>query len=823
MTNTWQDIKNADVVLVMGGNAAEAHPCGFKWVMEAKIENKAKLVVVDPRFTRTASVADLYAPIRPGTDIAFLSGVMLYLLENDKIQHDYVRAYTNASLIVKDGFAFEDGLFSGYDEEKRSYDKSSWDYELDEQGFAKIDDSWQHPRCVMNLLKKHLERYTPETVSRICGTPQDKFLKVCELIASTSSPERALTSLFALGWTQHSVGSQNIRSMAMVQLLLGNIGVAGGGMNALRGHSNIQGLTDIGLLSSLMPGYLTMPKDPEGTFDSYMSTRQFKPLRPNQMSYWQNYKKFFVSLMKAVYGNAATAENNWAYDWLPKLDVPDYDILRAFEMMDQGKMNGYICQGFNPMQAFPDRGKIRRSLSKLKYLVVVDPLDTETANFWQDYGPQNPSDPESIQTEVFQLPCTCFAEESGSLVNSARWLQWHWKAADAPGEAKTDIFIIAGLYRRMKALYAKEGGAFPDPLLNLSWNYADPEEPDPAEMAKEMNGRALADLKDANGNVLVKAGQQLDGFAQLRDDGTTMSGCWIFSGSFTEKGNLMARRDATDPREAGIAPNWAWAWPANRRILYNRASADPKGNPWNPEKPLIKWNGAAWVGFDVPDYGVTVKPEDSMGPFIMQQEGVGRLFARGTMAEGPFPEHYEPFESPSENVLHPKVKSNPAARVFARDRADFGTAADFPYVGTTYRLTEHFHYWTKHAKINSILQPEEFVEIGEVLAREKKIEQGGWVRVWSKRGQVICKAYVTKRIKPMMVDGKPVHVIGCPIHWGFTGVARKGYGANTLTPSVGDANSQTPEFKAFLLNIEPTQRPPAIDLAQGPRTAGRSA
>jgi formate dehydrogenase major subunit len=491
--------------------------------------------------------------------------------------------------------------------------------------------------------------------------------------------------------------------------------------------------------------------------------------------------------------------------------------------MDQGKMNGYICQGFNPMQAFPDRGKIRRSLSKLKYLVVVDPLDTETANFWQDYGPQNPSDPNGIQTEVFQLPCTCFAEESGSLVNSARWLQWHWKAADAPGEAKTDIFIIAGLYRRLKALYAKEGGAFPDPLLNLSWQYADPDEPDPTEMAKEMNGRALADLKDANGNVVLKAGQQLDGFAQLKDDGTTMSGCWIFSGSYTEKGNQMARRDATDPREAGIAPNWAWSWPANRRILYNRASADPKGNPWNAEKPIIKWNGASWVGFDVPDYGPTVKPEDSMGPFIMNAEGTGKLFARAGMAEGPFPEHYEPFESPSDNVLHPKVKTNPAARIFPSDVVQLGNSSDFPYVGTTYRLTEHFHYWTKHAKINAILQPEEFVEIGEALAKEKKIEQGGWVRVWSKRGQVICKAYVTKRIKPMMVDGKPVHVIGCPIHWGFTGVARKGYGANTLTPSVGDANSQTPEFKAFLLNIEPTQRPPAMDLAQGPRNGRRSA
>jgi formate dehydrogenase major subunit len=822
MTNTWQDIKNANVVLVMGGNAAEAHPCGFKWVMEAKIENKARLVVVDPRFTRTASVADVYAPIRPGTDIAFLSGVMRYLLEKDAIQHGYVRAYTNASLIVKDGFAFEDGLFSGYSEEKRAYDRSSWDYELDEQGFARIDDSWEHPRCVINLLKQHVARYTPQMVSRICGTPVDKFLEICALIATTAKPDKALTSLFALGWTQHSVGAQNVRSMAMVQLLLGNIGVAGGGMNALRGHSNIQGLTDVGLLSSAMPGYMSLPKDGEATFDAYMASRQFKPLRPGQTSYWQNYRKFFVSFQKAIYGPAATAENNWAYDWLPKLDVPDYDVLRIFEMMNNGGLNGYICQGFNPLQAFPDRGKIRRGLAKLKYLVVIDPLDTETANFWQDFGPQNPSDPAAIQTEVFQLPTTCFAEENGSLVNSARWLQWHWKAADPPGEAKTDLWIVANLYHRLKALYGAEGGALPDALLNLTWDYTDPGDPDPVELAKEMNGRALVDVKDAGGALLLRAGQQLDGFAQLRDDGTTLSGCWIFAGSYTDKGNQMARRDASDPRDAGIAPNWAWAWPANRRILYNRAGADLAGKAWNPSKPLIEWNGSRWVGVDVPDYGPTVKPEDAIGPFIMNQEGMGRLFARQGMAEGPFPEHYEPLESPADNLLHPQVKSNPAARVFAADRQAFGTSDAFPYVGTTYRLTEHFHYWTKHAEINAILQPQEFVEISEALAREKAIEQGGWVTVSSKRGSVICKAYVTKRIKPLMIDGKPVHVVGCPIHWGFTGMARKGYGANTLTPFVGDANTNTPEFKAFLVNIERAEQPPVADLAQGPRIARAS-
>jgi formate dehydrogenase major subunit len=807
MTNTWQDIKNANVVIVMGGNAAEAHPCGFKWVIEAKIENGAKLVVVDPRFTRTASVADLYAPIRPGTDIAFLNGLIRYLLEKNAVQHEYVKHYSNAGLIVKAGFHFKDGLFSGYDEEKKTYDKSTWDYELDEQGFAKVDDSWQDPRCVINLLRGHVDRYKPDMVSRITGTPQDKLLAVYELLATTAAPDKALTCLFALGWTQHSVGSQNIRTMAMVQLLLGNIGIAGGGMNALRGHSNIQGLTDVGLLSNAMPGYLTLPEDNETSFDAYMSTRQFKPLRPGQISYYQNTRKFFVSFQKAMFGDAATAENNWAYDWLPKLDIPLYDIIKAFEMMNQGEMNGYICQGFNPLQAFPDRGKIRRGLSKLKFLVTIDPLDTETSRFWEDFGRQNPADPSKIQTEVFQLPTTCFAEENGSLVNSARWLQWHWKAAEPPGEAKSDIWIMSGIYHRMRELYRKEGGAYPDPILNMTWDYTDPTDPDPEELAKDMNGRALADLKDATGAVTVAAGKLLDGFAQLRDDGTTACGCWIFSGCYTEKGNQMARRDATDPREQGIAPNWAWAWPANRRILYNRASADLKGKAWNPAKPIIEWNGKQWTGIDVPDYTPTTSPSDGVGPFIMNAEGTGRLFAREMMVEGPFPEHYEPLESPSPNVLHPKVHSNPVARVFADDRADFGSPSAFPYVGTTYRLTEHFHFWTKHGLMNAILQPEEFVEIGEVLAKEKGIGQGGWVRVSSKRGFIVCKAYVTKRIKPMTVDGKPTHVIGVPLHWGFTGQARKGFGANTLTPSVGDANTQTPEFKAFLVNVEKANGP----------------
>jgi formate dehydrogenase major subunit len=578
-------------------------------------------------------------------------------------------------------------------------------------------------------------------------------------------------------------------------------------MNALRGHSNIQGLTDVGLLSASMPGYLVLPKDSETTFQQYMSTRQYKPLRPGQVSYWQNYGKFFVSFQKAIFGDTARVDNDWAYDWLPKVDGGGYDIIRAFEMMNNGQMNGYICQGFNALQAFPDQDKIRKGLSKLKFLVVIDPLDTETSRFWQNFGPHNPVDSASIQTEVFQLPTTCFAEETGSLVNSCRWLQWHWKAADPPGVAQTDTWILSGLFHRVREMYRKEGGAFPDPILNLTWNYTNPVDPSPEELAKDMNGRTSADIQDPSGAVTLHAGQLLDSFAQLRDDGTTTSGCWIFTGCYTEKGNQMARRDATDPREQGLAPNWAWAWPANRRVMYNRASADLAGKPWNPQKPIIEWNGSQWAGIDVPDYVPTIAPSAGVGPFIMNAEGVGRLFARDLMAEGPFPEHYEPLESPTPNVLHPKVNSNPAARVYADDRAVFGTAADFPYVGTTYRLTEHFHGWTKHALINAILQPEQFIEIGEALAKEKGIDQASWVRVTSKRGFVVCKAYVTKRIKPMLVDGKPTHVIGVPIHWGFTGQTLKGYAANALTPSVGDANVETPEFKAFLVNIEKTSPP----------------
>lgn len=812
MTNSWTDIRNTDLVVIMGGNAAEAHPCGFKWVTEAKANRGAKLIVIDPRFTRSASVSDVYAPIRQGTDIAFLLGLINYCIQNDKVQWDYVKAFTNAAYVVKQGFTYKDGLFSGYDEAKRDYDKSTWDYDIGPDGFAVVDETLANPRCVWNLLKNHVAVYTPEMVERICGTPKQKFLQVAKMIAETSAPNKAMTSMYALGWTQHSKGSQNIRAMAMLQLVLGNIGIRGGGMNALRGHSNIQGLTDIGLMSNLLPGYLTLPTQKEPDLATYMSTRGFKPLRPNQMSYWQNYKKFFVSFQKSMWGDAATPENDFAYDYLPKLDLPGYDLLRAFELMHQGKMNGYFCQGFNPLQAAPNKKKVIESLSKLKFLVIMDPLDTETGRFWENHGPYNDVDPSQIQTEVYQLPSTCFAEDDGSLVNSGRWLQWHWAGGTPPGEAKRDTWIMAQLYLRLKELYTKEGGAFPDPIVKLTWPYADPSDPKAEELAQEINGRALARVTDTADptKVLAEPGKLLPAFAALRDDGSTACGCWIYSGCFNENGNNMARRDTTDPDDAGFYSKWAFSWPANRRILYNRASADLTGKPWDPSRKVIEWDGAKWSGYDVPDIVPTAKP-DQVGPFIMNPEGVSRLFTRGMMRDGPFPAHYEPFESPIVNPVAPKVRGNPAARVFQGDMAQFAEAAsqEFPYAATSYRLTEHFHFWTKHVIVNAVMQPEFFVEISEQLAAEKGITKGGWVRVWSKRGSVVAKAMVTKRIRPLTCDGKTIHIVGIPLHWGFTGAAKKGFGPNMLTPFVGDANIETPEYKAFLVNIEPAPGPVA--------------
>jgi formate dehydrogenase major subunit len=835
MTNSWTDIKNADLVLIMGGNAAEAHPCGFKWITEAQQSRKAKLVVVDPRFTRSAAVADYFAPIRVGTDIAFLGGVINYLLSNNKIHLDYVKLNTDAAFLTKPGFNFENGFFSGYNEGKRNYDKSTWGYQMGEDGFVKVDETLQDPLCVFQQMKKHYARYTPELVSKITGTPKDQFLKIAEMLGETAATNKVMTICYALGWTQHTVGSQNIRTMAMIQLLLGNMGRPGGGINALRGHANVQGITDMCAYSEVLSGYMSAPTEADVDRETYLKARTPKPLRPNQMAFPQNFPKWHTSLMKAYYGNAATKDNDFAYDWIPKRDGA-YDILAMFERMHQGKMNGFICQGFNPLAAVPNKKKLSQALTKLKYLVIMDPLETETSEFWKNFGPLNDVDPTKVATEVFRFPTSCFAEETGSFTNSSRVISWKEKAVDPPGEAKTDSEIMARLFNKLKGMYAKDGGTLPEPIAALAWPYINANVPQPAELLREINGKALADVfalpappapvvpgkpgapapKPAPAPAaaaaatppvpLVKAGEQLPGFAMLRDDGSTSCGNWIYCGVWSQAGNLSARRDNSDPTGLGVHPNWGFAWPANRRILYNRASADKDGKPWDPSRKYLAWNGTTWAGgADVPDMRPDAAPEQGVGAFIMNPEGVARLHAVG-MNEGPFPEHYEPFETPvGVNLMcptNPKAVSNPAARVYKGDLEAFGKKEEFPYAATTYRLTEHLHYWTKHSRSNAIVQPSPFVEIGDELAKEKGIKNGDMVKVRSNRGEVIAACVVTKRMKGLDVNGKKVHHVGIPIHWGFKGVTHNGYLANALTPFVGDANSQTPEFKAFLVNIE---------------------
>ncbi len=800
MTNHWVDIKNANLVLVMGGNAAEAHPVGFRWAIDAKINNKAKILVIDPRFTRSASVADEHVRLRPGTDIAFLSGVLNYMITNEKYQKEYVREYTNATFIVRDDFDFAEGMFSGWNDAKKQYDRTSWNYEFDEDGYARRDMTMTHPRCVFNLLKKHVSRYTPDVVSNVCGTPEADFIKACEMITETAAPDKTMTSLYALGWTEHTVGAQNIRTMAVIQLMLGNMGMPGGGINALRGHSNVQGLTDVGVMATALPGYLALPNERFATLDAYLEGNTPKTTGRGQVNYWGNYPKFFVSQLKTLYGDKATPYNEFGYHWLPKWDKM-YDTMRFMDMMENGEVTGFLVQGYNVIASMPNTHKSVRALSKLKFLVVIDPLDSETANFWQNHGEFNDVDTASIQTEVFNLPSSCFAEEEGSITNSGRWVQWHWKGADVPGEGKDDAEIIAEIMMELRELYEKEGGAGSESFLNMRWDYSKPRSPGPDEIAKEINGRALEDLTDANGNTVLKKGQQVSSFAQLRADGSTACGMWIYAGCWTEAGNQMARRDNSDPSGLGNNLGWSWAWPLNRRILYNRASLDPSGRPWDPKREIISWQGNKWGGFDVPDF-TAAAPGSGVNPFIMQPEGVGRLFAIDKMAEGPFPEHYEPIESPiGTNPLHPNVVTSPTVRVFDNDR-QFGTSEQFPYVCTTYRVTEHFHTLTKAAKLNAITQPEAFAEISETLADKIGVKAGDMVKVTSMRGFVKVKAVVTKRVKALQVNGQTVEVVGLPIHWGFKGEARKTYLTNVLTPSVGDSNTQTPEFKAFLVNIE---------------------
>ena len=879
MTNGWVDIKNTDMMLIMGGNPAEAHPCGFKWVVEARRQRNAKLIVVDPRFQRTASQADIFCQIRAGSDIAFLGGLINYALENNRFNKEYVTNFTNAPLIVKKGFKLaEDGVFSGLDTTASppKYDVSSWNYEeggnLTGTAAAAIaagdgpatpetaakaspssaqatgqgpgqghtgggpagakggagapalppdtsyDLSLEHPRCIFQLLKKHYSRYTPEMVSSITGIPADQCKKAWDLFTSIrkdGDAKKVATIIYAVGWTQHSFGSQIIRTAAMIQLLMGNVGRAGGGVNALRGHSNIQGATDLAGIFDILPGYLKVPTPADqdwATYSKRITPTASKPKEWDSFNYWSNTPKFAVSFMKAMYGDAAKKENNWALNYLPKIDRK-YSWVEQWDNMFQGKIKGVMSFGMNGVAIGPNSQKNIDALKKADWLVVGEIYADETSSFWESPGITD-DEKKQIKTEVYRLPCAGFAEKDGTFVNSARWLQWKWAAVDPPGEAKLDQEIIARIFLGVRALYQKEGGKFPDPILNATWAYTNPNNPSLSEVAKEINGKALADLHDDKQTPTdIKAGQQLPGFAWLKDDGTTTSGNWIYCGSWTEAGALTQRRDPSDPSGLGIHPNWAWSWPANRRVLYNRASCDVSGKPWDPSRKQIWWNEATgkWAGNDVPDFKPDSNPKDHMGPFIMNPEGLGRIFVPlAGMADGPFPEHYEPIESPLANPLHPNQSNNPVVKKYSTDKDKYGTPEQgFNIICTTYRLTEHYHYWTKNNPMNMQLVPEPFVEIPKELADKLNIKGGDKLKISSIRSSYYAKAMVTGRIKGMQLAGKSekTYQIGIPIHWGYRGINdgrpdNERVLANNLSPTVTDPNAYTPEFKGFLVKIE---------------------
>jgi formate dehydrogenase major subunit len=626
MTNGWTDVANADVILVMGGNPAENHPVGFRFVMEARLKRKAKIVCVDPRFNRTAAVADIYVPIRAGTDIAFLGGLIHAALSSGRYQTEYVRQHTNASFLIDDGYSFDGGHFSGWNASQNAYDKSTWIYELDGNGLAKTDPSLEHPRCVFQLMQRHYARYVPEQVARICGCTEEEFRQAADAVLMAAAESKSGTVLYALGWTQHSHSVQLIHAAAMLQLLMGNIGMPGGGVNAQRGHANIQGSTDMGAWN-MLPGYLKLPRASWQTLDEYLRANSPKALRANSLNYWRNTPKFMVSLLKAYYGQNAAKASDFGYGWLPKTgDADNHSWGYLFDRMYAGGIEGLISFGMNPVANGPNTSKMLAALAKLKWLIVAENLETETAAFWnaktlaaKDY-PTAP-DAAQIQTEVFLLPASCFAEKDGAFVNSSRWLQWKEAALDPPGEALRDQEIISRLFLRIRELYRQDGGAAPEPLLNMTWDYANPQCPSLAEVAQEINGRDLT------------SDRQVSGFGELRDDGATRCGNWLYAGSYTEAGNMMARHGQSDPTGLGIYPQWSWSWPANRRILYNRAALDANGKPWDPTRAPVSWDGQRWTG-DVPDYKIDAPPQE-LGAFVMLPEGVQAL--RGGLCGGSVP------------------------------------------------------------------------------------------------------------------------------------------------------------------------------------------
>jgi formate dehydrogenase major subunit len=842
-TTFQQDLQNSDCIVIMGSNMAECHPVGFQWVIEAR-ERGAKVIHVDPRFTRTSAMADLHVPLRAGSDIAFLGGIVNYVLENGREFREYVRAYTNARTIVSDDFRdTEDleGVFSGLDREGKKYERESWQYKGMEVGASagerehgeaegeqahgahggelhhgeppEEDETLQDPRCVFQLLRRHYSRYTPEMVERICGVPRETFLEVAEALCENSGRERTSAFCYAVGWTQHTVGVQYIRTAAIVQLLLGNIGRPGGGIMALRGHASIQGSTDIPTLFNILPGYLPMPHAHERTSLDLYVERNAPPT-----GFWGNTRAYMVSLLKAWWRGAATAENDFCFDHLPRIDK-DHSHYRTVADMADNKLEGYFVMGENPAVGSANSKLQRLALAKLKWLVVRDFNEIETASFWHD-SPEIESGElrtEEIGTEVFLMPAASHTEKDGSFTNTQRLLQWHHKAVEPKDDQRSELWFMYHLGRRIKERLAESEDPRDRPILDLTWDYptvGPDQEPSAEAVLKEINGY------DADG-------EPLPDYLPLKDDGSTSCGCWIYAGCFADGVNQTARRKPGS-EQSWVAPEWAWAWPMNRRIIYNRASADPDGKPWSERKRYVWWDAEEeeWTGEDVPDFSPEkrpdyIPPEDAKAqdalrgdePFIMQGDGRAWLFAPNGIVDGPFPTHYEPQESPFSNPLYPQ-QANPVREQYQRRDNPYNPTGDepgadaFPFVMTTYRLTEHHTAgaMTRTLPYLAELQPEMFCEVSPELARERGLRHGEWATIVSSRAAIEARVMVTERVKPLTVDGRTVHQVGLPYHWGNRGLA-KGDSANDLFPFALDPNVHIQEVKAATCDIVPGRRP----------------
>jgi formate dehydrogenase major subunit len=820
---------------------AECHPVAFQWVVEAKAKG-AKVIHVDPRFTRTSALADVHVPLRAGSDIVFLGAIINHVLENERYFKEYVVSYTNASAIIDERFQDTedaDGLFSGWDPEQRTYDNTTWQYAglddgdhaegehesetgqqhggigapLDAAHAPQTDPTLQHPNCVFQLLKRHFRRYTPELVEEVCGVPQELFLKVAETLCESSGRERTSGFVYAVGWTQHTTGAQSIRTAAILQLLLGNIGRPGGGIMALRGHASIQGSTDIPTLYNLLPGYLPMPNA-----EGYPDLAAYIEQNTKKGGFWGHTDAYLISLLKAYFGDRATADNDFCFDYLPRISGDHSTYPTTLAMLD-GKVKGYFLFGENPAVGSANSGLHRKAMAKLDWMVVRDLVEIESATFWRD-APEIESGElatEDIATEVFLLPAASHVEKEGTFTNTQRLLQWREKALDPKGDCRSDLWFIYHLGNLLREKLAGSGDPKNRPVLDLAWDYpTEGEHDDPS---------AEAVLREING--WGPDGKALSGFTQLKADGSTTCGCWIYCGCYADEVNQPARRKPAS-EQGPVAPEWGWAWPANRRVLYNRASADPEGRPWSERKRHVWWDEQAgeWTGLDVPDFPKTKRPDYVPGegakaeqvnrgdePFIMQVDGRGWLFAPSGLKDGPLPTHYEPKESPVANAVY-KQELNPARQEYDREGNRYHPTVDdpandpYPYVFTTYRLTEHHTAggMSRFQGYLSELQPEMFCEVSPALAAERDLVHGDWATIISARGAIEARVLVTDRVRPLRVQGRTVHQIGLPYHWGNGGIA-KGDAANDLLGLVLDPNVHIQESKAATCDIQPGRRP----------------